>query len=327
MNKKGFTLVELLGVIVILALVVGGGVFGIIKLIEKSRGESASISVESIKKAATVYSTEKDNDENYWKEMTISNYEGKYFCATVEELINKGLLPKDKDLGEVDIHTYVGIRKDLITLTKDNPVLLNNIKLEEIENLSNIEKLYGICTGNVINEKITNPVSIISQGNSFTDEINDITFSRLEGENIEIDRTECYYNNETSGNYNDINKVVVDGTTNKCSLTGLTSNKLHYIRVCTYTKKNSSSCIDTSNTTKEIKKPTYTLSDKLKITYNNDNIKGDSYYYFKSNKNATSNVNVSSCTLNNDNTFNCNNDNTTNINSNAWYKTTNKDIE
>ena len=99
MNKKGFTLVELLGVIVILALVVGGGVFGIIKLIEKSRGESASISVESIKKAATVYSTEKDNDENYWKEMTISNYEGKYFCATVEELINKGLLPKDKDLG------------------------------------------------------------------------------------------------------------------------------------------------------------------------------------------------------------------------------------
>ena len=327
MNKKGFTLVELLGVIVILALVVGGGVFGIIKLIEKSRGESANISVESIKKAATVYSTEKDNDENYWKEMTISNYEGKYFCATVEELINKGLLPKDKDLGEVDIHTYVGIRKDLITLTKDNPVLLNNIKLEEIENLSNIEKLYGVCTGNVINEKITNPVSIISQGNSFTDEINDITFSRLEGENIEIDRTECYYNNETSGNYNDTNKVVVDGTTNKCSLTSLTSNKLHYIRVCTYTKKNSSSCIDTSNTTKEIKKPTYTLSDKLKITYNNDNIKGDSYYYFKSNKNATSNVNVSSCTLNNDNTFNCNNDNTTNINSNAWYKTTNKDIE
>ena len=327
MNKKGFTLVELLGVIVILALVVGGGVFGIIKLIEKSRGESASISVESIKKAATVYSTEKDNDENYWKEMTISNYEGKYFCATVEELINKGLLPKDKDLGEVDIHTYVGIRKDLITLTKDNPVLLNNIKIEEKENLSNIEKLYGVCTGNVINEKITNPVSIISQGNSFTDEINDITFSRLEGENIEIDRTECYYNNETSGNYNDTNKVVVDGTTNKCSLTGLTSNKLHYIRVCTYTKKNSSSCIDTSNTTKEIKKPTYTLSDKLKITYNNDNIKGDSYYYFKSNKNATSNVNVSSCTLNNDNTFNCNNDNTTNINSNAWYKTTNKDIE
>ena len=326
-NKWGFTLVELLGVIVILALVVGGGVFGIIKLIEKSRGESASISVESIKKAATVYSTEKDNDENYWKEMTISNYEGKYFCATVEELINKGLLPKDKDLGEVDIHTYVGIRKDLITLTKDNPVLLNNIKLEEIENLSNIEKLYGICTGNVINEKITNPVSIISQGNSFTDEINDITFSRLEGENIEIDRTECYYNNETSGNYNDTNKVVVDGTTNKCSLTGLTSNKLHYIRVCTYTKKNSSSCIDTSNTTKEIKKPTYILSDKLKITYNKDNIKGDSYYYFKSNKNATSNVNVSSCTLNNDNTFNCNNDNTININSNAWYKTTNKDIE
>ena len=326
MNKKGFTLVELLGVIVILALVVGGGVFGIIKLIEKSRGESASISVESIKKAATVYSTEKDNDENYWKEMTISNYEGKYFCATVEELINKGLLPKDKDLGEVDIHTYVGIRKDLITLTKDNPVLLNNIKIEEKENLSNIEKLYGVCTGNVINEKITNPVSIISQGNSFTDEINDITFSRLEGENIEIDRTECYYNNETSGNYNDTNKVVVDGTTNKCSLTGLTSNKLHYIRVCTYTKKNSSSCIDTSNTTKEIKKPTYTLSDKLKITYNNDNIKGDSYYYFKSSINATSDINASSCTLNNDNTFNCNNDSVTDINSNTWYRSTNQTV-
>ena len=78
MNKKGFTLVELLGVIVILALVVGGGVFGIIKIIEKSRGESASISVESIKKATIVYSAEKENDDNYWKTISRKGYEGKY---------------------------------------------------------------------------------------------------------------------------------------------------------------------------------------------------------------------------------------------------------
>ena len=321
MNKKGFTLVELLGVIVILALVVGGGVFGIIKLIEKSRGESASISVESIKKATIVYSAEKENDDNYWKTISRKGYEGKYFCVTVEELINKGLLSKDKELGDISPYTYVGIKKDSVTLVKDNPVLLNNIKLEE-ENLSNIEKLYGVCTGNIINENISS-FPTLTGGTGYTDEIESINFTIAKGEYVKVKEIICEYG-ITSTNLNKNGKI----SGNTCNLDNLKDNTQYYIRICNITENDSTACSDTiSKTTAKIKGPTFNLTDKLTITYNNDNIKGNSYYYFKSNKNATSNVNVSSCTLNNDNTFNCNNDNTTNINSNAWYKTTNKDIE
>ena len=321
MNKKGFTLVELLGVIVILALVVGGGVFGIIKIIEKSRGESASISVESIKKATIVYSAEKENDDNYWKTISRKGYEGKYFCVTVEELINKGLLSKDKELGDISPYTYVGIKKDSVTLVKDNPVLLNNIKLEE-ENLSNIEKLYGVCTGNIINENISS-FPTLTGGTGYTDEIESINFTIAKGEYVKVKEIICEYG-ITSTNLNKNGKI----SGNTCNLDNLKDNTQYYIRICNITENDSTACSDTiSKTTAKIKGPAFNLTDKLTITYNKDNIKGDSYYYFKSSMNATSNVNVSSCTLNNDNTFNCNNDNTTNINSNAWYKTTNKDIE
>ena len=323
MNKKGFTLVELLGVIVILALVVGGGVFGIIKLIEKSRGESASISVESIKKATIVYSAEKENDDNYWKTISRKGYEGKYFCVTIEELLNKGLLPKDKNLGDIDIHTYVGIKKDNITLVNGNPILLKGIPSNDgSTSLTEEQIIYGVCTGNIINETITKH-PVLSGGESYTDEIVNISFTDIEGENIKIKESTCSYG-PTSGNLD--HNGTISGNT--CSFNNLKDNTPYYVRICTSTEGGSTACSDTiSKLTKDIVEPSFNLSDKLKITYNNDNIKGDSYYYFKSSINAISNVNVSSCTLNNDNTFNCNNDNTTNINSNAWYKTTNKDIE
>ena len=321
-NKWGFTLVELLGVIVIIALVVGGGVFGIIKLIDKSREDSTNISVESIKKAATTYSTEKNNNDDYWIEMTRKGYEGKYFCVTVEELINKGLLPKDKDLGNIDIHTYVGIRKNNITLVNGNPILLKNTPLNEENNsLTEEQIIYGVCTGNIINEAITKH-PILSGGTSYTDEIVNISFSDIEGENIKIKESTCSYG-LTSSNLNQNGTI----SGNTCSFNNLKDNTPYYVRVCTFTEGGSIACSDTiAKNTAKIKNPSINLSDKVKITYDNSNIKGDSYYYFKSSINATSDINVSSCTLNNDNTFNCNNDSVKNISSNTWYRSTNQTV-
>ena len=322
MNKKGFTLVELLGVIVIIALVVGGGVFGIIKLIDKSREDSTNISVESIKKAATTYGTEKNNNDDYWIEMTRKGYEGKYFCVTVEELINKGLLPKDKELGDTNIHTYVGIRKDNITLVNGNPILLKNTPLNEENNsLTEEQIIYGVCTGNIINEEITKH-PILSGGTSYTDEIVNISFSDIEGENIKIKESTCSYG-LTSSNLNQNGTI----SGNTCSFNNLKDNTPYYVRVCTSTEGGSIACSDTiAKNTAKIKNPSINLSDKVKITYDNSNIKGDSYYYFKSSINATSDINVSSCTLNNDNTFKCNNDSVKNISSNTWYRSTNQTV-
>ena len=322
MNKRGFTLVELLGVIIIIGLLIGGSIFGITKLIEKSRGESANISEESIRKAAVVYSTEKESDDNYWKTIAREGYEGKYFCVTVEELINKGLLPKDKDLGNIDQYTYVGIKKNLVTLVKDNPVLLDNINLEVKDELTNVEKLYGICTGNIINENIST-FPTLTGGTIYTDEIENVNFTVAKGEYVTVKETTCEYG-LTGSNLDKNGKI----SGNTCSLDNLKDNTTYYVRVCNSTENGSIACSNTiSKATAKIKDPSFNLSDKLTITNNIDEIKGDSYYYFKSSMNVTSNINVSSCTLNNDNTFNCNNDNITNISSNNWYKTTNKDIE
>ena len=64
MNRKGFTLVELLGTIVIIGLVIAGSAFGIIKLIDESKSKGKNISIASIEKDAGVYAEEKNDDEN-----------------------------------------------------------------------------------------------------------------------------------------------------------------------------------------------------------------------------------------------------------------------
>ena len=77
--------------------------------------------------------------------------------------------------------------------------------------------------------------------------------------------------------------------------------------------------------TAEISSPTIALSDKVNITYNIANINGESYYYFKSTMSGTSNVEVRSCTLNND-IFTCNNDSSTVITNDTWYKSSSTNI-
>ncbi len=59
MNRKGFTLVELLGTIVIIGLVIAGSAFGIIKLIDKSKDKGNKVTISSIESAASGYASEK----------------------------------------------------------------------------------------------------------------------------------------------------------------------------------------------------------------------------------------------------------------------------
>lgn len=59
MNKKGFTLVELLGTIVIIALVIGGITFGVISIIKETKKQGSGISTSSIEKTASIYAEEK----------------------------------------------------------------------------------------------------------------------------------------------------------------------------------------------------------------------------------------------------------------------------
>ena len=309
LNKKGYTLIELLAVILIIGLVLGFSTYGIIKAIKSSKGKAATLSEKSIKEAAETYATEKNDDSSYW--LDITDKENKYFCITIEELMNKGLLDKKAESTK--------FKKSDFVLVKKNKVTNVNSKAEILTNDNNNDD-YKVCSGNIVNEKVTEYPKLDS-GTSYTDEIEvPFTDANTNSNSTMTDKV-CMYGDSTA-NIKEIG--VIEGNT--CKLQGLKQNEKYYLRVCMKTSRESYLCSNTeSRSTLQVKKPTYTLSSNtLTIKYNNANIKGEAKYYFKSTIKGTSNINVKRCTLSN-NIFTCDG-NTTTIEKYTWYQSSSNQI-
>ena len=309
LNKKGYTLIELLAVILIIGLILVLSTYGIIKAVKSSKGKAATLSEKSIKEAAETYATEKNDDSNYW--LDITDKENKYFCTTIEELMNKGLLDKKAESTK--------FKKSDFVLVKKNKVTNVNSKAEILTNDNNNDD-YKVCSGNIVNEKVTEYPKLDS-GTSYTDEIEvPFTDANTNSNSTMTDKV-CMYGDSTA-NIKEIG--VIEGNT--CKLQGLKQNEKYYLRVCMKTSRGSYLCSNTeSRSTLQVKKPTYTLSSNtLTIKYNNANIKGEAKYYFKSTIKGTSNINVKRCTLSN-NIFTCDG-NTTTIEKNTWYQSSSDQI-
>ena len=309
LNKKGYTLIELLAVILIIGLILVLSTYGIIKSIKSSKGKAETLSEKSIKESAETYATEKNDDSSYW--LDITDKENKYFCITIEELMNKGLLDKKAESTK--------FKKSDFVLVKKNKVTNVNSKAEILTNDNNNDD-YKVCSGNIVNEKVTEYPKLDS-GTSYTDEIEvPFTDAKTNPSSTMSDKV-CMYGDSTA-NIKEIG--VIEGNT--CKLQGLKQNEKYYLRVCMKTSRESYLCSNTeSRSTLQVKKPTYTLSSNtLTIKYNNANIKGEAKYYFKSTIKGTSNINVKRCTLSN-NIFTCDG-NTTTIEKNTWYQSSSDQI-
>ena len=309
LNKKGYTLIELLAVILIIGLILVLSTYGIIKAVKSSKEKVTTLSEKSIKEAAETYATEKNDDSNYW--LDITDKENKYFCTTIEELMNKGLLDKKAESTK--------FKKSDFVLVKKNKVTNVNSKAEILTNDNNNDD-YKVCSGNIVNEKVTEYPKLDS-GTSYTDEIEvPFTDAKTNPSSTMSDKV-CMYGDSTA-NIKEIG--VIEGNT--CKLQGLKQNEKYYLRVCMKTSRESYLCSNTeSRSTLQVKKPTYTLSSNtLTIKYNNANIKGEAKYYFKSTIKGTSNINVKRCTLSN-NIFTCDG-NTTTIEKNTWYQSSSDQI-
>ena len=122
-NNKGFTLIELLAIIAITAIVLGIGTYGIVNLVNKSKEKGSLISETSIKKSASLYADEAD--DSLWIDPGSGNY--KYYCITIEELINKGIIKKNAKLPDnINKSNYISIKKDKVSLVKSEPVILGD---------------------------------------------------------------------------------------------------------------------------------------------------------------------------------------------------------
>ena len=309
LNKKGYTLIELLAVILIIGLILVLSTYGIIKAVKSSKEKVTTLSEKSIKEAAETYATEKNDDSNYW--LDITDKENKYFCTTIEELMNKGLLDKKAESTK--------FKKSDFVLVKKNKVTNVNSKAEILTNDNNNDD-YKVCSGNIVNEKVTEYPKLDS-GTSYTDEIEvPFTDANTNSNSTMTDKV-CMYG-DSSANVKETG--VIEGNT--CKLQGLKQNEKYYLRVCMKTSRGSYLCSNTeSRSTLQVKKPTYTLSSNtLTIKYNNANIKGEAKYYFKSTIKGTSNINVKRCTLSN-NIFTCDG-NTTTIEKDTWYQSSSDQI-
>ena len=313
LNRKGYTLIELLAVILIISLIITLSIFGIIKAINSSKEKAATLSEKSIKEAAETYATEKNDDNNYW--LDITDKENKYFCITIEELMNKGLLDKKANIEskDFDIHSYVLVKKNKVTMVNSKAEILTKDKAKSDD--------YKVCMGNIVNEEVA-VYPKLDNGTSYTDEIHVRFTDATTNQSSTMSDKVCMYG-DSSANIKETG--VIEGNT--CKLQGLKQNEKYYLRVCMKTSRGSYLCSNTeSRNTKVIKKPTYTFSpNTLTIKYNNADINGEAKYYFKSTVKGTSNINVNRCTLSN-NIYTCDKPTTTNIEKDTWYQSSSNQI-
>ena len=310
LNKKGYTLIELLVVIVVIGLILGFATFGIIKAYNNSKGKASDISEGSIIDAGETYANEKTNDENYWK--NIIDKEEKYFCVTIEELMNKGLLDKKANIksDKFNIHSYVLVKKNKVTSVNSNGEILTDINSDD----------YKVCSGSISDEKIISYPKL-DKGDSYTDEIDAPFSDAITDSEDEITDRVCMYG-DSSANIKETGTI--EG--NDCKLLGLKQNSIYYLRVCIKTSRGNYLCSNTeSRTTKKIKDPIITINNNVNIEYKNDGINGETGYYFNSTIKGTSDKDVQECTLSN-NIFTCQDGNTKEIKGFTWYKTLDNNI-
>ena len=323
LSNKGFTLIELLATILIIGLVLGLTTYGIISSVDKAKTTGTMISVSGIKESARTYSGEYTDDT--WKASNKLN--NIYFCTTIQELINKGLLDKNAKSVEgnsISLNDYIAVIKDKKTKV---------IKKEEVLNLDTTEKeAYEYCTGNKKPENIKKLPTIKGE-ETYTDtiiaEFTDAEFKTSDGTSSNITERKCSYAKSRidGGNAEFIenNNTTING--NKCEITGLESNMGYDIRVCMTSSNDSEACTTKNIKTLDIKEPTISINgnDSIKITYDDTNIieaKGE--HYFKSNVDGTTDKNVKYCSFSSN--YNCNGE-TKVISKNTWYKVDDKEVK
>ena len=313
-NNKGFTLIELLAIIAITAIILGVGTYGIVNLVNKSKEKGSLISETSIKESASLYADEAG--DSLWIDPGSGDY--KYYCITIEELINKGIIKKNAKLPKgIDKYNYVSIKKNKVTFVKNDPIILgSNADINSTD--------YQVCTGNKFEEDVSK-FPEFTGNKSWTDSL-EVSFNVGKAE-TDIKDKWCQYDTVSSIS-GDKNIIVLDSKTNTCNIDkNLTNKTSYYVRICMSTVRGSTMCSGTNSySTADFINPEFsTKDDTITIKYKDDNVK-EPYHYFKSNVNGTSDKNVSECTLGSDNKFTCSGS-TSNITKDKWYKVNENEVK
>ena len=287
-GKKGFTLVELLAVIVVITLISSVGIITYLKTINNSKSKATLLAINNIKEAAYLYSKE-GTDEIEWVNSYDENGKesGKYACVSVQQLINKGYF-KDNFLDK-EIYKNSKINKKTfieVSMGTNN----DNLKVVVNKNDDTEDK----CIGSAINGNLFH-LKLGNDSKSYTDTI------KLNVSKKDTNKVVKNYTVSIDGG------VEEESTTGKVIFTNLKNSTSHEIKACMIDQYNNYYCDYFAISTKDFIKPEFTIDPAgwrkektINIKYDDTNIWGkNGSHYFTSEVNGT---------INNGTVYRCNDD-------------------
>ena len=145
-NKKGFTLVELLAVIVVLGIVASISIYAITNTIRKTKEKSYQVTINEIENMANDYLL-----ENNGKLFFISSNDGsetEYQCVTIKQLIDAGYFKTDITESLVDVDTNVNIN-DFVKITRNqNSKVISDIAYIKNDDSNDLDKCRSAFNSN-----------------------------------------------------------------------------------------------------------------------------------------------------------------------------------
>lgn len=268
-TKKGFTLVELLAVIVVIILISGVGIITYLKTINNSKSKATLLAINNIKEAAYLYSKE-GTDEIEW----VNSYDkkgkesGKYACVSVQQLINKGYFKDnflDKEIykgSEITKNTFIEV-----SMGTNN----DNLKVVVNKNYNTKDK----CIGSAINGNLFH-LRLGNDSKSYTDTIK-----------LKVSSKD---NSIKPKNYivsiDDVSKKE-ESTTGEVTFKNLKNSTSYKIKACMIDQYNNYHCDYFGIFTKDFIKPTFTIDSgwqkakTININYDDTPIYGQkgSHYF------------------------------------------------
>lgn len=310
-TKKGFTLVELLAVIVVITLISGVGIITYLKTINNSKSKATLLAINNIKEAAYLYSKE-GTDEIEW----VNSYgkdgkeSGKYACVSVQQLINKGYFKDNFFDKEIYKNSKIKISKNTFIEVRMGT---NNDNLKVVVNKN--DNTEDKCIGSAINGNLFH-LKLGNDSKSYTDTIK-LNVSKKDTNKV-VQKYTVSINDEK-------NSVEESFNGRNVTFGNLKNSTLYKIKACMTTEDNNYYCDSFDIFTKDFIKPTFTIDSgwkkekTIRIKYSDTNIleENGSHYFTSEVGGEVRKGTVYSCDKENST---CNSTTTNEIVSDGYYK-------
>lgn len=118
-NQKGFTMIELLATLVIIAIISTLTITAFSSYIKTTKEQKLKINENSIQEASILYVKE-------YREVLEKNNTTNAYCITVEELIQKGYLKENILDNQIKKNSYIKVYKNEDNLTYETSSLITS---------------------------------------------------------------------------------------------------------------------------------------------------------------------------------------------------------